>query len=214
MRPVIIVFAKAARPGHVKTRLEPALTSMDAALLHTAFVFDTLESALTLSRIADVELHTDAVTDAWDTLGVPRRMQRDGDLGTRLLHALERALAEGRPRALVVGSDSPDLPPDALRMLLAASADIALGPAEDGGYYAIAATRTAPEMFQGVRWSTGHALADTAGACIAAGLAVAFGPEWYDVDEPAALDRLRHSPSLGRHTRPAIGRIAERGAPG
>ena len=40
-----------------------------------------------------------------------------------------------------------------LSALLTADADVALGPAEDGGFYAIAARRTDPRMFDGVVWS-------------------------------------------------------------
>jgi glycosyltransferase A (GT-A) superfamily protein (DUF2064 family) len=99
------------------------------------------------------------------------------------------ALAPRVP-ALLLGSDSPTVPDAHIAAMLDASADITLAPADDGGYWAIAARRTHPAMFAGVRWSTEHTLADTVAACQAAGLTVALGPAWFDVDEARDLVRI------------------------
>ena len=79
-----------------------------------------------------------------------------------------------------------------LRTALAMGADDAvLGPAPDGGYWAIGLKRThplPPGLFDGVRWSSPHALADTR-----AGLGdrrVAFLPPLRDVDTAADLKRV------------------------
>ena len=200
MLPVIILFAKAPVPGRVKTRLSPAVDLVSAAELHRAFVLDMIESLLPLSETAELELSTDVSTPAWPEASVTRSLQTGGDLGARLYHALSRALALGHPRALVLGSDAPTLPPYAVGELLAAGADVALGPTEDGGYYGIACQRVHPEMFAGVRWSTPHTLADTAQGIRRCGLSVAFGTPWFDVDEPSDLERLRQLPALPRHT--------------
>lgn len=200
MLPVIILFAKAPVPGRVKTRLSPAIDLASAAELHRAFVLDMVESLLPLSETAELELSTDISTPAWPEVPVRRSLQAGGDLGARLYSAVSRALGLGRPRAVVLGSDSPTLPPAAVVELLAADADVALGPTEDGGYYGIACRRVHPEMFAGVRWSTPHTLADTALAVRRCGLSVAFGAPWFDVDEPSDLERLRQLPALPRHT--------------
>lgn len=190
MRPVIIVFAKAPRPGAVKTRLQPRLTPAAAAALHTTFVRVVFDSLQPLAGLADIRLMTDVSTDAWPEITVPRRLQREGNLGLRLFHALSESLDEGAPQAMVLGSDSPTLPITHVQALLQATSDVALGPTEDGGYYGIACRRTYPAMFDNVRWSTAHACSDTVQAATAAGLTVSLGPLWWDVDEPADLDRL------------------------
>lgn len=201
MRPVILVFAKAPLPGRVKTRLHPVLTPEEAARLHKAFVLDTLESLNHFASVADIELHSDLPYSDWPLV---YRLQCPGHLGERMHFALAGALAAGRPQALIVGADSPTLPVTHLAELLASSADIALGPTEDGGYYAISTRRTHPEMFAGVAWSTNQALTQTIAACTAAGLATATGPPWWDVDAPADLARLRAEICLPRHTRDII----------
>jgi rSAM/selenodomain-associated transferase 1 len=185
VQPLVIVFAKAPIPGQVKTRLLSRLTALQAARLHEQFVSRTLDI---VSHFRSVELHTDVETSAWPQFPGPRRLQTSGDLGQRLYHVLQSA----RPDApvLVLGSDAPTLPYAHLTSLLDTGCEIALGPAEDGGYYAIAARRTHPGMFQGVRWSTPSAFADTRAACQHCGLTVGTGPLWWDVDEPADLDRL------------------------
>jgi rSAM/selenodomain-associated transferase 1 len=201
MRPAIILFAKAPLAGHVKTRLQEWLGAGATLALHEAFVLDMLDKLLTLSDFADVELHTDIKTDVWRRDQVTLGEQFPGDLGLKMLHALSTGLAEGREQVCIVGSDTPTLPAAHLRTLLTSPADVALGPCEDGGYYAIACRRTHPEMFSGVTWSSAGALAQTEEAAARCRLSVERGPGWYDVDLPEDLRRLRRDGSLPEHTR-------------
>ncbi len=185
---MIVLFAKAPTPGRVKTRL--AVSPARAAELHSSFVRQTLVMLESMRAEADVELSTDEPTEAWREFSVARSVQSPGQLGERIYAALELALAAGRPKALILGSDSPGLPPAHVRALFASTADACLGPVEDGGFYAIACSRIAPAMFDGVRWSTGDALSDTVTALKACGLGVELGPTWFDVDRPEDLTRL------------------------
>src|SRR5437016_10306426 len=201
MRPAIILFAKAPLAGNVKTRLQARLGAEATLALHEAFVLDMLDKLLTLSELADIELHTDTKTDVWRRAKVTGRVQVAGDLGLKMLHALSTALARGREQVCIVGSDAPTLPAAHLRALLSSPADVALGPCEDGGYYAIACRRTHAAMFQGVTWSSTGTLAQTEKAARRCGLTVERGPGWYDVDRPEDLLRLEGEHGLGTHTR-------------
>jgi hypothetical protein len=71
--------------------------------------------------------------------------------------------------------------------LLNSDADVAFGPALDGGYYGIACREIRPLMFDGVRWSTADALHDTVRAVERCGLSHVLGPKWFDVDRPEDL---------------------------
>ena len=196
MQPVIAVFAKAPRPGFVKTRL--GLAADVAARLHEAFVRDAIERARAVSE--RVELHTDVETEAWRDIGVPRRLQAAGNLGARMLAALP---------GLILGSDAPTLPASHLAALIATPGDVVLGPAEDGGYWAILARRTDERMFDGVEWSTARAREQTMAACRACGLTVSLGSVWYDVDEPADLRKLAARPELlSARTRAAVEQLS------
>jgi len=182
MRPVILLFAKAPVPGRVKTRLAAGIGPEKAADLHRLFVYTMLDR---LPKFGEVELHLDILTDDFSRQNVSQVPQSAGNLGNRMLHALTP-----RVPALLLGSDSPTVPDAHIAAMLETTADVTLAPTDDGGYWAIAARRTHPTMFEGVRWSTADALADTAAACRAAGLTVALGPSWFDVDEPADLGRI------------------------
>ena len=199
----MILFAKAPIPGRVKTRLATAIGAEPAAELYRAFVADTISKLTEFRDVADIELHADTLTDAWSTAGVARVLQVAGGLELKLLHALAVALESGRPQAMVLGSDSPTLPRGHIQRLLDSAADVALGPCEDGGYYAIACRRVHSEMFTGVEWSTSHVLEQTERAVRASGLSVERGDLWYDVDGPEDLARLMKDPALPPCTRQA-----------
>jgi uncharacterized protein len=186
--PLIVLFAKAPVPGRVKTRL--GIDPRRAADLHSSFVRQTLVMLESLRGDADVELSTDELTQAWREFPVERSLQGPGELGERIYRVLEQALAAGRPKALILGSDSPGLPAAHIRALLTSLADVSLGPVDDGGFYAIACAKAVPAMFEGVRWSTGNTLGDTVRALTGCGLSVELGPAWFDVDRPEDLTRL------------------------
>ncbi len=192
------IFAKAPLPGRVKTRLAPALGEEGAARLYAAFLADTLAA-----HPDATVFYAAAVDEAWIRARHPHRRlapQVGADLGERMRAALA---ALGPGPAVVIGSDLPTLPrsrvADAARAL-AGGADVALGPASDGGYYLLAARRPLPSL-AGVRFSTRHALADTLRAL--EGLSVAHLAPWYDVDVPEDLRLLRAHLALDPAAAPA-----------
>ena len=75
------------------------------------------------------------------------------------------AFAGGFDRAIVVGSDVPDLPEAFMQESFAAleAYDSVIGPALDGGYYLIGFKRETflPEVFQGIEWGTDRVLTRT-----------------------------------------------------
>ena len=133
-----------------------------------------------------------------------------------MFHALDTALASGYERVAIVGSDAPTLPLGHLESLLRSRADVALGRAEDGGFWGISARRVSAKMFSDVHWSQPDTLDQTVSAVKAAGLSVEVGPAWFDVDAPTDLDRLLAAPDLppatklwaDRHRRVIAGRTA------
>jgi rSAM/selenodomain-associated transferase 1 len=188
----LTIFARPPVAGRVKTRLSPALPEALAARLYGALLADTL-SAGAASR-------ADARVVAWsETRDAPpapaafaAALQEGADLGARLAHAFTRAFAAGARRAVIVGSDAPAMTAahldgafDAL-----ASHDLVLGPATDGGYWLVGLSRAAPELFEGVPWSTPEVAAVTLSRARGAGLRVAAAPTLPDLDTPADLAAL------------------------
>jgi uncharacterized protein len=203
---LIILFAKAPVPGLVKTRLFPVLTPKRAAELHQAFVVDMIQKFRHVEG-ATFELHTNTCSDAWASLGVTRKLQISGDLGLKMIHSLKQGLRSGAERVLIVGSDVPTVPMEHVLRLLDSSADVSLGPASDGGFYAISARRVTASMFDTVKWSESDTLARTIEAIKRAGLSVEIGAEWFDVDEPADLERLMVANDLPPYTRACLEEI-------
>ncbi len=204
---VLCILVKSPRPGEVKTRLAPAVGLDGAATLARAFLDDTLALARRLSwaRVVVVvsgdpaPLALPADVEVWS--------QGPGDLGERMERALVRALAPGR-RAILLGTDSPGLP---ARMVEAARASLpargaVLGPAGDGGFYLIGLDRCEPGLLSGLPWSRSDTLVHTEARLRRAGRAVARAEPWFDVDEPADLERLSDLVGRGEVQAPATAR--------
>ena len=66
-----------------------------------------------------------------------------------------------------------------------------VGPCPDGGYYLIA-SKTPPNVFTGIPWSTSNVLSLTIDRLMAEGRTYAFLPLERDVDHPADLEILSH----------------------
>lgn len=114
---------------------------------------------------------------------------------------MARALARaGRDRpglALLIGSDIPDAAPAALARAARAmgGAELALGPAADGGFWLVGARhgRLPPGIFAGVRWSAPETLSDVLANL--RGRRVAFADRLSDVDRAADLPRRGFRPA-------------------
>jgi rSAM/selenodomain-associated transferase 1 len=190
----VIVLAKEPRPGFTKTRLAASVGVEAAARLSDIFLQRTLSFAQKHARRLFVSFAPDDARESFQARAPGARLlpQPQGDLGHRLLCAFEMALADGGLSPVLIGSDSPTVPPNLLRSAqrLLASHDVVLGPAEDGGYYLIGMNEPQPALFQGINWSEDVVLAQTLQHAASAGLCVATLPYWYDIDTADDLARL------------------------
>ncbi|MEZ4363071.1 MAG: TIGR04283 family arsenosugar biosynthesis glycosyltransferase [Kofleriaceae bacterium] len=194
LRGRLCVVAKAPRAGEVKTRLAAALGATEAAALARAFLLDTCAAARALPW-ADVEVALSGEVEPAlaEELAVELTAQGGGDLGARLERVLRAALARA-PVALAIGADSPGLPPrllDDAHRALADGADAVLGPADDGGFYALGLRRCPPGLLAELPWSQPDTFTRTHQRLVERGLRVAVLEPWFDVDHPADLERLR-----------------------
>ena len=194
---------KAPREGEVKTRLVPPLTAKEAATLYRAFIKDTLSN---LSRLKNIALYAfftpfDGKADILDIIpqGISLIPQKDGDLGERIYGVFECLFNSGHKRAVVMGSDSPDIPLEYIEtsfsMLKQSPGSLVLGPAFDGGYYLIAMDRLMKASFEGIGWSTKTVLEDTIKNVAASGIIVKLLPEWHDIDRPEDLCFIEDNPT-------------------
>ncbi len=100
--------------------------------------------------------------------------------------------------AVIVGTDIPDLDGGHVARAFAALErhQAVFGPADDGGYWLVGVRHSArlPHLFDGVRWSSEFALADTL-ANLGSANSYVLLDRLADVDDAAALARWKDSGS-------------------
>jgi len=192
---VLVIMAKAPRPGSVKTRLAPSLSS--AAV--TSFYCCLLDDTLTLARsLSDVEVaimcpasDVNELAQLAGNTAIVVAQKGEGlaaGLGSVFAH-----FAEGHQRRIIAfNSDSPHLPrsvlEDAFETLTAH--DVVVGPTHDGGYYLVGATAFHPSLFARDGMGTSSALERLVSRARALELTVSFAPPFYDIDVVDDLTRL------------------------
>ncbi|MCC6222851.1 MAG: TIGR04282 family arsenosugar biosynthesis glycosyltransferase [Thermoleophilia bacterium] len=194
MTGTVLLVAKAPLPGRSKTRLVPPLSAEQAARLHEALLLDTLDACRAEAPVVGL-LHGEAgdapALAALAGAETPLVLQEGRGLAAALPGAISRFAGSGP--AVLVSADVPGLPRGALGRafeLLAAGADVVLGPALDGGYWLIAMSVHHAEPFRDVPWSTPAVLGVTLARCADAGLRVELLEPWRDVDTLVDLDFL------------------------
>lgn len=182
--PRLVLFTRFPEPGQAKTRLIPALGAAGAAALHRRLTEQTLVTLRATGLEVEVWVTGAPFAAFADWLGAATfRLQGEGDLGARMARALDPA------PAIIVGSDLPDLAPAhvAAAVRLLARGHVALGPAEDGGYYLLGLPAPAPFLFGTMDWGTDAVLAETLRRLGAHGQAHGLLPTLADLDRPEDL---------------------------
>jgi uncharacterized protein len=190
----LLVFCKAPQPGLVKTRLIPALGAAGAANLHRKLASRVLH-LVQHAGLAPVQLWCapDTTDRFFTATGLPLYCQQGEDLGARMAHAFDTALADPAvDYALLIGTDCANLDvaylQAAFQQLQAVEA--VLGPVEDGGYGLIGLRQAAPKVFADIAWSTETVCAVTAQRLNSLYQYWTLLPLLWDVDRPADLARL------------------------
>lgn len=195
-----VVFARAPRPGEVKTRIVPLLGREGAAALHVKLVRRTLDT-LRAASLSGVQLHCSPGTDDpffWfcaGHYGVALHAQAGGNLGERMRIALENALAT-HAAAILVGTDCPALTANHLRdaeQALREGADAVFVPCEDGGYALVGVKRAEPALFRDIAWGGAGVMAETRRRLSSLGWRWRELETLWDVDRPGDYERLERS---------------------
>lgn len=177
----LIVLAKEPRPGRSKTRLCPPCTDAEAAQLAEAALADTLATAGSIEA-RDHVLVLDGRPGPWLGSGWRLLPQAGGGLGARIAHAFD---AVGGP-ALLLGMDTPQVSAamvaEGIERLDTGDVDAVLGPADDGGYWAIGLRRPRGRVFLGVPMSSDRTAEVQRRRLRELGLSCAELPQLRDVD--------------------------------
>ena len=176
----LLVLAKEPVAGRVKTRLCPPCSPEEAASVAAAALADTLDAALAAG--ADrVVLSLDGRPGPWCPPGVVVVDQGSGDLADRLATTWRHAAGP----ALQIGMDTPQVTSEQLDQAMAtvaAGTGAVLGPAADGGWWAIGFPHPRADAFAGIPTSRPDTGALQLARLEALGLSVQLLPEQRDVD--------------------------------
>jgi uncharacterized protein len=201
---VVAILTRAPSAGG-KTRLFRELgRACDPSLLE-ALLLDTLDGARDpgFDLVLSVAPASGCDEVAQLAPGVAVMAQPGGDLGVRMSGTMRMLFANGARRVALIGSDLPEITAApiaaAFALLRRNPGALVLGPANDGGYYLVAAARL-PSVFEGVAWGSSSVLRDTRVLAERDGFAVHLGGPLSDVDTAADLSRAGRSPTARRTT--------------
>src|ERR1700752_2620473 len=204
---VLVIMAKAPRPGAVKTRLACSLSAEAVTAFYRCLLDDTLALARSL-KVSGVEVAImcpDSDVNEMAQL-VGNEASVVAQKGEGLAAALTSVFAHFAPdyqsddprrdahrrRVIAFNADSPHLPrsvlEDAFETL--AAHDMVVGPTHDGGYYLVGAKASHPTLFANDGMGTRSALERLLSRARALELSVGFADPFYDIDNAEDLSRL------------------------
>jgi rSAM/selenodomain-associated transferase 2 len=139
----ILLFHRSMRPTGVKTRLATTLGRKAALELYQAMVLDIAEEA----NASGIKVMPFVDSDEGETILAGSRLQRGEGLFERMAGAFDEAFSAGARRAILIGSDIPEISAALLReaVSLLGRFDSVIGPTHDAGYYLIGFRRNTYE---------------------------------------------------------------------
>jgi rSAM/selenodomain-associated transferase 1 len=190
-----MMFVKMPERGAVKSRLALSVGKDTALNLYKCFVSDIIGTLTEGEYPLAIFFHPPGSRQKlvqW--LGDEHTLfpQAGDDLGERMKNAFKTVFSRGFRSALLIGSDSPDLPKQIIDEALISlkDHDVVLGPSYDGGYYLIGFKADAflPQVFDGIVWSTPEVFKETLDVQKKTNPRFHILPKWRDID---TLDDLK-----------------------
>jgi rSAM/selenodomain-associated transferase 1 len=191
---MLVIMAKAPKPGKVKTRLAQSFPLTAVTAFYRCLLDDTMTLARSLGNVEVAIMCPGSDLDELECLAGEemRVVAQKGEGLAAGLTSVFAHFAAGHQRIIAFNSDSPHLPAsvleDAFKIL--AVHDIVIGPTHDGGYYLIGAKATHPALFENDGMGTTNALEALLASARTLALSVGFTVPFYDIDVASDLARL------------------------
>lgn len=187
----VIVMCKAPILGLAKTRLAQSVGDSHALRIYQNLLAHQFQH---LSGMANIRIHV----TPWENrellrpwMESPWRMQSQepGDLGERIVHAVQSAMKDQFSRILVIGVDTPGIS----REIIQGAWDClshqraVIGPTHDGGYWCIGLQSIShwEQLFHNIDWGSERVWSQTVSKC-----EQLFENQWATLDEKCDLDTL------------------------
>jgi len=192
---VLVIMAKAPRPGTVKTRLIRSLPLQAVTSFYRCLLDDTLALARSLAGVEVAIMCPESDGDELAVLagpGVSVVAQKGEGLAAGLTSVFAHFAEDDRVRIIAFNSDSPHLPRPVLEAAFEtlATHDLVIGPTYDGGYYLVGAKGAQPSLFMRDGMGTGSALENLLSQARGLELSVGFTDPFYDIDVADDLIQL------------------------
>ena len=205
---MLVIMAKAPKPGMVKTRLTESLPSPAVTALYRCLLEDTLALAKSLTGVEVTVMcpESDQGELAHLTGNAVQVVGQEGEgLAAGLISVFRRFTGDGW-HVIAFNSDSPHLAPSVLRSAfeILATHDVVVGPTHDGGYYLVGAKTAHPSLFEDNGMGTRSALDRLLTRTRALKLSAGFTEPFYDIDVAKDLvllaQELRLTPAKAPRT--------------
>ncbi len=192
----IIVFLKNPEEGKVKTRLAADCGNRFAALFYKLCAEELVGELQLLDRnsfelfLFYSERGDESKVKNWLRGNYFYFPQEGETLGDRIFNAFSIVLGKGYQKAIIVGSDVPDIKSEHIVMAShkLENADLVSGPCFDGGYYLLGIKKLYKELFFNIPWSTDKVLESTNSAADKLKLTIQTVEELADIDTKSDLD--------------------------
>ncbi len=191
---LLIIFTKNPVKGEVKTRLarsigeQKALEVYETLREYTAMVTEGVnaERKVYYSRFIPS-------SDLFLAENFSTGIQKGGDLGERMFHAMQEGFEAGFAHVVLIGTDCYELSREILDEAFCALErfDAVIGPATDGGFYLIGLNRVLPELFLDRKWSTHEVFRETTTILQRFAITYELLPELSDIDTFEDLKKSR-----------------------
>jgi uncharacterized protein len=192
---VLVIMAKAPRPGEVKTRLASSLSPAAVTDFYCCLLDDTLALARSLGDVEVAIMCPESdVNELAPLTGneVSVVAQKGEGLAAGLTSVFAHFAEDHQRHTIAFNSDSPHLPrsvlEDAFETL--AAHDLVVGPTHDGGYYLVGAKASHPTLFAGDGMGTSSALERLLARARTLDLSVGLVDPFWDIDVADDLTRL------------------------
>jgi uncharacterized protein len=185
----IILFLRAPEFGKVKTRLAEHIDPEFILLLYQGFVKDMIETIRKMGKHIILSFYPESAEKemiAWlgdEFCFVP---QHGSDLGERMANAFNDAFKAGFKKAILIGTDIPDLPGSIIGSSFQHldNYPIVLGPTYDRGYYLVGFNNDSfdTRVFKHIAWGTDVVYQQTVAYLQTKQSPFYELPKWHDID--------------------------------
>jgi len=196
----LIVFVRYPEVGKVKTRLAEGTNkdfARDIYKLCAEKIFGEISFLKNFNKyIFYSEAKDKEKIIQWTNNKFLYSLQKGGDLGERMFNAFEFVFNQQNQKAIIIGTDIPDLSKE---IILKAEAeldnnDLVIGPAFDGGYYLLGMKKAHKNLLEDVKWSSGSVFNSTMKKASLLNLVVREMQMLHDIDTKMELDEWLINP--------------------